>query len=227
MPQTFILYTLKFLWNFVLQQPKTAHFKVQTCAPRGRGVGERGGRRGTVRSPSQTWLIKPATRESRNSETTTLQQDKWEQGEREGGEGPGQASVGCGLRKGGGKGAQWVACAAAFSYSVCLAHFICFCFAFALPSLLLFCFVFLFVLICFCICSEFCSSSACVWQCVCLCVCGRQSISFWDAADVAAVVVAAAAALPLCGMLHNFLFCFLFSPFLLLLLLPWRRAATK
>lgn len=70
----------------------------------------------------------------------------------------------------------------------------------------------------------------CVAVCVRLCVCGRQSISFWDAADVAAVVVAAvaaAAALPLCGMLHNFLFCFLFSPFLLLLLLPWRRAATK
>lgn len=53
----------------------------------GGGVGEeRGGGRGTVRSPSQTWLIKPATRESRNSETTTLQQDKWEEGgEREGG----------------------------------------------------------------------------------------------------------------------------------------------
>lgn len=43
MPQTFILYTLKFFWNFVLQpqqQPKTAHFKLQ----RGRQGGG-GGRR--------------------------------------------------------------------------------------------------------------------------------------------------------------------------------------
>lgn len=66
----------------------------------GGGVeGERGGRgRGTVRSPSQTWLIKPATRESRNSETTTLQQDKWEEGGRQGEEGPGLASVGRGGR---------------------------------------------------------------------------------------------------------------------------------
>lgn len=50
----------------------------------GGGVGEERGEggRGTVRSPSQTWLIKPATKESRNSETTTLQQDKWEEGER-------------------------------------------------------------------------------------------------------------------------------------------------